>query len=138
MTTDTAVAPAALNARRAEWMRRGTLLAILSLLATIAWQTLVSPSGNRQPNVVVWLALSLPLVILLPGLWKGGLRSHSWSSFVSLLYFAVAVTGFAAGARTAVVLELVASVALFVCTLLFVRWRARADRAAAAADSASV
>ncbi len=120
------------NGRRADWMRKGALLAMLLLLAAIALQTLVAPSGNRQPNVVVWLLLSLPLLIFLPGLWRGGVRSFAWLSFVSMLYFAQAVTAVFAAPRVLTVLELVASVALFVCTLLFVRWRARADREEAA------
>lgn len=120
------------NGRRAAWMRKGALLATLLLLAAIALQTLIAPSGGRQPNVVVWLVLSLPLLIFLPGLWRGGIRSFAWLSFVSMLYFAQAVTAIFAGPRFMNVLELSASVALFVCTLLFVRWRARAERDAAA------
>lgn len=120
------------NSSRAAWMRKGALVATLLLLAAIALQTLIAPSGNRQPNVVVWLVLSLPLLIFLPGLWRGGVRSFAWLSFVSLLYFAQAVTAMFAAPKAVNVLELSASVVLFICTLLFVRWRARADRDAAA------
>jgi uncharacterized membrane protein len=120
------------NFLRSEWMRRGALLATLLLLAAIAVQTLIAPSGNRSPNVIVWLVLSLPLLIFLPGLWRGGIRSLAWLSFVSLLYFAQAVTALFAGASALNMLELLASVVLFTCTLLFVRWRARADREEAA------
>jgi uncharacterized membrane protein len=120
------------NGRRAEWMRKGALLATLVLLAVIALQTLVAPSGNRQPNIVVWLVLSLPLLVFLPGLWRGSVRSLAWLSFVSMLYFAQAVTAVFAGLGAVTVLELLASVALFIFTLLFVRWRARAEREEAA------
>jgi uncharacterized membrane protein len=117
------------NGRRAEWMRKGALLSTLVLLAAIALQTLIIPSHDRAPNVVVWLALSLPLLVFLPALLRrGGVRSHAWLSFVSLLYFAQAVTSLFAGVRPLNIVELLASVALFTCTLLFVRWRARADR----------
>lgn len=113
-------------------MRYGALLATAMLLAIIVIETLIAPSGGRAPNPVVWFALSLPLLILLPGLWRGGLRSYAWMSFVSLLYFAQAVTAlFVAQQRVWDWLDLVASVLLFVCALLFIRWRARADRAAA-------
>jgi uncharacterized membrane protein len=119
-------------ARWAGWMRSGALLSTLVLLAIIAFETLVAPSGGRQPNPVVWIALSLPLMIFLPGLWRGGLRSYAWLSFVSLLYFAQAVTALFAGQQHLLErLDLIASVALFSCTLLFIRWRARADRALA-------
>jgi uncharacterized membrane protein len=116
--------------RWAGWMRSGSLLATLALLGVVALETLIMPSGTRQPNAVVWLLLSLPLLIFLPGLWRGGMRSYAWLSFVSMLYFAQSVTTlFVVQPRALDMLALVASVALFVCTLLFVRWRARADRA---------
>jgi uncharacterized membrane protein len=118
--------------RWAELMRYGALASTLVLLAIIAFDTLVAPTGGRRPNPVVWIFLSLPLVIFLPGLWRGGLRSYAWASFVSLLYFAQAVTAvFAAQQSIIDRLDLVASVTLFTCTLLFIRWRARADRAVA-------
>jgi uncharacterized membrane protein len=118
--------------RGAAWMRRGALSASAVMLIIIVLQTLVAPSGGRHPNVVVWCALSLPLLIFLPGLWRASPRSYAWLSFVSLLYFAQAVTAlFVAQQRLLDQLNLVASVALFICTLLFVRWRARVDRAAA-------
>ena len=118
--------------RWSAWVRYGALAATVALLIVIAVETLLAPSGGRQPNGVVWCALSLPLLIFLPGLWRGGLRSYAWLSFVSLLYFAQAVTAlFVAQQRLLDRLDLVASVALFVCTLLFIRWRARADRAVA-------
>jgi uncharacterized membrane protein len=115
--------------RRADWMRKGSLLALLAMLAAIALQTLVAPSGNREPSVIIWLLFSVPLLIFVPGVWRGGLRSHAWLSFVSLLYFAGSVTALFAGLRFLNILELIATIALFTCTLLFVRWRARADRA---------
>jgi uncharacterized membrane protein len=119
-------------ARWAELARYGALSSTLLLLAIIAFDTLIAPTGGRQPNPVVWVFLSLPLAIFLPGLWRGGLRSYAWTSFVSLLYFAQAVTAIFAGQqRIADRLDLIASVTLFTCTLIFIRWRARADRAVA-------
>lgn len=119
--------------RRAGWMRGGALLAVVLLLAAIAFQTLVTPSGGRSPNAIVWLVCSLPLAMFLPGLWRGGVRSYAWLSFVSLLYFAQSVTAvFGAALRPVDILSLCASVALFTCTLLFVRWRSRGERAATA------
>lgn len=118
--------------RWSTWARGGALGACLLLLAIIAFETVIAPAGERRPNVVVWVALSLPLLIFLPGLWRGGLRSYAWLSFVSLLYFAQAITAlFGAPAQWLPIVSLLASVALFVCTLLFVRWRARAERGGA-------
>jgi uncharacterized membrane protein len=119
--------------RRAGWMRNGALLAVVLLLAAIACQTLLMPSGGRSPNAIVWLVCSLPLAMFLPGLWRGGVRTYAWLSFVSLLYFAQSVTAlFGPVLRAVDVLSLCASVAVFVCTLLFVRWRSRGERATAA------
>lgn len=111
--------------------QRGAQLCIALLLLLVAVDTLIAPTGGRQPNPVVWFALSLPLLIFIPGVWRGGLYSFAWLSFVSLLYFAQAVTVlFTPLWRGLDILHLAASVMLFVCSLFFVRWRARADRAA--------
>jgi uncharacterized membrane protein len=101
----------------------------LGLLLAIALATLVIPSGGRAPNPTVWLILSVPLLIFLPGLWRGRVMTHAWLCFVSMLYFAMAVTNLAVPHwRLLDVVELMLSVALFGSALLFVRWRSRALR----------
>lgn len=111
--------------------QRVTLVCLLGLLAVIAINTLIAPSHARAPNVVVWLAVSLPLVIFLPGVWRGNVQSFAWLSFVSLLYFAQSVTAlFEPAWRSLDVLHLLFSVVLFVGAMLSVRYTARAKRAA--------
>lgn len=101
----------------------------LGLLLAIALATLVIPSGGRAPNATIWLILSVPLLIFLPGLWRGRVMTHAWLCFVSMLYFAIAVTNLAVPHwRLLDVAELLLSVALFGSTLMFVRWRSRALR----------
>jgi uncharacterized membrane protein len=112
--------------------QRTVMIALLMMLSIVAFNTLISPSGGRQPNWVVWIALSIPLLIVLPGIVRGGINSFIWLGFVSLLYFAEAVTAvMSPAARIVDWLHLLVSIALFVGALLFVRWRARANRAAA-------
>lgn len=119
----------AVLARRAHFI---TIAALGIMLAIIVINTLVAPTGGRQTNWVVWGALSLPLFILLPGIVRRGVNSYAWLSFVSLLYFAQAVIAVAVPQpRLLDGLHLFASIALFLGALLSLRWRARANRAAA-------
>jgi uncharacterized membrane protein len=119
-------------ARLAQYFQRGTLICLALMLAIVAIDTLIAPSAARQPNVVVWLALSVPLLIFIPGVWRGGIYSFAWLSFVSLLYFAQGVTSlFAPWRRPLDILHLLISIVLFLCTMLFVRYSARAKRMAA-------
>lgn len=130
------IAPATVNevlARRALLMHRATLVSLGALLVLVALDTLIVPTGERHANPVVWFGLSLPLLILVPGAWRGRFQSFIWLGFVSMLYFALAVVAlFSTRWRGLDIAQLVFSIALFVGALLFVRWRARANRAAAA------
>jgi uncharacterized membrane protein len=119
-------------ARRAELARGIVLFSLAALLLIVALDTLVIPSGARHANPVIWIALSLPLLVLVPGMWRGRLGSSTWLGFVSMLYFAQAVVAlFSPLRRPLDVMQLLFSIALFSGALLFVRWRARANRAAA-------
>jgi len=112
-------------------LRRITLICIALLLAVIAIDTLIAPSNAREPNPVVWVILSLPLLIFVPGIRRGGIYSNAWLSFVSLLYFAQGVTAlFTPWRRSLDVAHLSLSIALFICTMFYVRYAARAQRAA--------
>lgn len=109
--------------------RQVALLSLVVLLVVIAIDTLIAPTQGRSPNVVVWLLLSLPLLIFLPGMYRGSVNSFAWLGFVSLLYFAQAVTAlFAPWRRELDVVHLVFAVALFVSAMLSVRYTARANR----------
>ena len=119
--------------RRAQLMRQMTLFSLFALLVLVALDTLIIPTGGRRAFPLLWCALSLPLVILIPGAWRGRFQSFIWLGFVSMLYFAIAVLAlFSTRWRGLDIAQLVFSIALFVGALLFVRWRARANRAAAA------
>ncbi len=111
--------------------QRATLASLLGLLIVIAIDTLIAPSNAREPNIVMWLIMSLPLLIFVPGVWRRGIYSYAWLSFVSLLYFAQSVTSlFVPWRRPLDVVHLLLSIALFMCAMMAVRYTARANRAA--------
>lgn len=115
----------------AQRCQRATLLCVLGLLVIIAIDTLIAPSNAREPNVVMWLVFSLPLLIFVPGIWRGTISSFAWLSFVSLLYFAQSVTSlFVPWRRSLDILHLLLSISMFMCAMLAVRYTARAQRAA--------
>ncbi len=119
--------------RSADIVRKATLVTLALLLLTLALGTLAMPRGERVPYPLVFLAIiSLPLLILVPGLWRGSWKTYAWLGFVSMLYFAQAVIVlFSPQLRALDILQLVFSTALFTGALLFIRWHARANRAAA-------
>lgn len=121
--------PYARWADRCGWVVWGSYLGLL-LAVTLA--TLVMPSGERAPNPTVWLLVSVPLLILLPGLWRGRVTTHIWLCFVSLFYFLRGMDGLASYRSALDVIELSLSIVLFCSALLYVRWRSRALRSAAA------
>ncbi len=110
--------------------RRVTFVCLVALLVVVAIDTVIMPSRDRSPNVVVWVILSLPLLIFVPGVRRGSINSFAWLSFVSLLYFAQSVTAlFAPWWRWLDVMHLVLTVTLFIGAMLSVRYVARARRA---------
>lgn len=113
----------------AQRLRLATFICIALMLVVIAIDTLIAPSHSREPNAVIWLVWSIPLLIFIPGLRRGGLYSFAWLSFVSLLYFAQGVTAlFAPWRRALDIIYLLTSITLFVCAMLYVRYAARARR----------
>lgn len=113
----------------ARYARAAVLMSYFGLLAALALATLVWPSGGREPNPVIWALSSIPLLILLPGVVHGSLRSHAWLCFVTLLYFVMAVPNLAVpGGQWLDAAELICAVVLFTAALLYIRWSARSQR----------
>lgn len=105
------------------WMGLWLSLAVLlGAQGVYAWQ--------RSAPVAVWLFLFLPLLVLLPGLYRDRLRSVVWLSFVSLMYFLWSVLRvFAQPDSLRAQVELLAVVVLFLCAMFYIRQRARERRA---------
>ena len=118
-----------------EWQRRAGIARMLvlssyvALLLLVAVGTLILPTRDRAPNVTIWIIQSLPLLIVVIGIVRGGVIAHAWLSFISLLYFAMAVTElFVPPLQILDVLKLIFSIELFFGAMLYVRWRSRALR----------
>jgi uncharacterized membrane protein len=67
----------------AQLATRGSFFLLLITLAANLWQ-------KDAPGIVYFLYL-LPLVIFIPGIIRGEIRTLIWLGFVLLLYFAIAV-----------------------------------------------
>lgn len=75
---------------------------------------------------VIWVVKLFPLLLFIPGMYRDRLRSFIWLCFVCLGYFAVLVQRiFATPESPLVITGLVAVVLLFICAMMYVRWRAR-------------
>lgn len=84
---------------------------------------------SHQAPWFIWLVKLLPLLIFLPGMLKGRLRTFIWLCFVCLGYFLILVQRiFAEPDSPLVISGLVGVVVLFIAAMMHVRWRARALR----------
>jgi uncharacterized membrane protein len=120
-----------------EWLEpRVRISRVTSLICFFGMITLLSAYylgianlHGARPGVILAIEL-LPLVILAPGVVRGTPRGHSWVCFVINLYFIKgALAAFDPNRWLFGVLEMLASVAVFISALLYVRWRSQLDRA---------
>ncbi len=110
------------------------LWGFMALLAV----TLLADALRRAPPLPVLALWFAPLLILLPGLLRDRLRSVTWLSFVSLMYFVMAVLRvFAEPGSLRAQLELLAVVGLFCAAMFYVRERARELRGDETGDPAT-
>lgn len=117
---------------RALWSRRVMWLGFGLSLVMITLNTLVIPSCQRQPNVVVWALSLLPLIVFMPALIRHWLRACAWLCFILLFYFLLAVNVAMTCSSLATGLEVVSVVVLFVATMLYIRWQSRLNKQQAA------
>ncbi|SQF99885.1 membrane protein [Paucimonas lemoignei] len=83
---------------------------------------------GARPWVILLIEL-VPLLLLAPGMILGSPRAHSWTCFVVNLYFIKgALASFDANRSLFGVLEMLASLAVFVSALLYIRWRFQYNR----------
>lgn len=109
--------------------RRATLIAFGLLLLVISINRWLAPVGTWRENSMIWVIQCAPLLIFLPGLWRGVVSTYAWLGFVVLVYFAAAVMRlFLPHWQALDTINLMLTIVLFVSALLFIRWRARADR----------
>ncbi|QXG46256.1 DUF2069 domain-containing protein [Pseudomonas viridiflava] len=130
--------PKALPARewlesRVRFSRAASLIGLLGMIALLSVYYLIfADLHGARPGVILAIEL-LPLLILVPGMLSGSPRGHSWTCFVINLYFIKgALAAFDPNRWLFGLLEMALSVAVFISTLLYVRWRFQLNRKLAA------
>ncbi|WP_122846563.1 DUF2069 domain-containing protein [Pseudomonas viridiflava] len=130
--------PKALPARkwlesRVRFSRAASLIGFLGMIALLSVYYLIfADLHGARPAVILAIEL-LPLLILVPGMLSGSPRGHSWTCFVINLYFIKgALAAFDPNRWLFGLLEMALSVAVFISTLLYVRWRFQLNRKLAA------
>jgi uncharacterized membrane protein len=91
---------------------------------------------GARPWVILLIEL-VPLLLLAPGMLMGSARGHSWTCFAVNLYFIKgALAAYDPNRQLFGVLEMAASLAVFISALLYVRWRFQLNRKLAGEDLA--
>lgn len=118
-------------APRARFTLNITRYGLLLLLLIYTLQTLAITPFN-------WTVLAigtLPVVLMLPAVWRGRPIVHIWLCLILLPYFLVAVGNAFASNRDAMdFARLALVVIIFLASMMYVRWGSRALRAAQQTD----
>ena len=90
------------------------------IIVCIAWEWFISP---LRPGGS-WLVLkALPLIIFLPGLWRAQVYTMQWGTMLILIYSTEALVRIAESGWNfwMALLELILSVIIFICLLLYLK-----------------
>ncbi len=117
--------------KRAAWSGVVMKISYLALLVSLSLSTWVWVQEGRQPSITIWLIRELPVLMFIGAVFRQQLKGIAWLCFVSLLYFAMAVTeAMSPFAIWMNYVELALVVVLFCSATAFIRWHAQAMRAA--------
>lgn len=97
----------------------------IALLLVTTFTTLITPTCERETNVVIWLLHWVPLLAFLPALIRERVRACAWLCFVLIIYFLTAVPVAFACTSVVSVAEVVVVTLLFVSTMMYIRWQSR-------------
>ena len=116
-------------APRVRLMRALSLVCFFGLIDLLStYYLLFADLHSARPWVILLIEL-VPLLILIPGMLKGSPRGHSFTCYVVNLYLIKgALAAFDSNRHVFGLLEIAASVAVFISAMLFVRWRYQLDR----------
>lgn len=105
------------------------LIGYLGLLATLLiYNALLADLHGANPWIIVG-TLTVPLLIFMPGMLKGNIRTHAWLCFVVNLYFIYGVLScFQLERMTYGLLLTGFSLLFFIPALGYVRWGFQAQR----------
>lgn len=107
-------------------MKTDLKLSISLLVTRASYGLLLLVLGSNlclqdQPSTIYFIVLT-PLIIFIPGVVTGNIRSLIWMGFVLLVYFASAVYGISEPQPQVLdIAELVLTVVLFCASMLYVR-----------------
>jgi uncharacterized membrane protein len=80
--------------------------------------------------IILWLFKCLPLLIFIPGLISGSHKTASWLSYVTMIYFVLAVLlMFTTGSDIWGRLMPLVTLILFTTTMLYTRWKKEEEKA---------
>ncbi|PQV52997.1 DUF2069 domain-containing protein [Paraburkholderia sp. BL21I4N1] len=99
----------------------GATAALIALIAlSVAWEWWLAP---LRPGGSAMVLKAVPLLLALPGVWRGRLYTLQWASMLILLYFAEGIVrGWSDRGLSARLgwLEVALAVVFFVCALTYV------------------
>ncbi|MBA35061.1 MAG: hypothetical protein CMI14_06460 [Oleispira sp.] len=110
------------------------LSSYISLIIILLASTLASGGEHTEGTsiaapIVLWLFKSLPLLIFIPGLISGSHKTASWLSYVTMIYFVLAILlMFTAGADIWGTLMPLTTLILFIAAMLYVRWKKEEEK----------
>ncbi|MBC2657282.1 DUF2069 domain-containing protein [Pseudomonas sp. MSSRFD41] len=106
-----------------------SLVCFFALVALLCiYYLLVADLHGARPWVILLIEL-MPLLLMAPGMLSGSARGHSWMCFVVNLYFIKgALAAYDPNRHLFGLLEMLASLAVFTSSLLYVRWRFQLNR----------
>lgn len=107
------------------------LVSYLITIAILLFSTFANPAENIDSNAMfvltgmgIWLFKTLPLLLFIPGLIKRAHKPAAWLSYMSMLYFILAVLlAFTPGASAWGWGMVFSSLTLFISSMLFTRWK---------------
>jgi uncharacterized membrane protein len=110
------------------------LMSYIGLIAILLASTFASGGEHTEGTtiaapIVIWLFKCLPLLIFIPGLVNGNHRTASWLSYVTMIYFVLAILlMFTAGADIWGTLMPLATLVLFTAATLYTRWKKEEEK----------
>ena len=110
----------------ARWSRLWVLVNYALFLLIITMGTLMWPSCDRNPNIVVWGIQIVILLCFLPGILKQNTSTHALLAFILLGFFILSVNTVFACYSLITLSEVIVIAVLFVSSMLYIRWQSRA------------
>lgn len=111
------------------------LTSYIGLILILLASTLASGGEHTEGTsiaapIILWIFKCLPLLIFIPGLISGSHKTASWLSYVTMIYFVLAVLlMFTSGSDIWGRLMPLATLILFTATMLYTRWKKEEEKA---------